>query len=125
MLRNTDSQVECHISFRRGVLKKNSEPRFSFYYSICKSYPYRKYCNDEKKKWNTLMLKPSKAKRRTDIETISSFPGLYIEKHFFDEGRYHHIIRHRRGRYQRNQDVPDDKKRTRKLPNKKRKTQRH
>lgn len=22
MLRNTDSQVECHISFRRGVLKK-------------------------------------------------------------------------------------------------------
>lgn len=125
MLRNTDSQVECHISFRRGVLKKNSEPRFSFYYSICRSYPYRKYCNDEKKKWNTLMLKPSKAKRRTDIETISSFPGLYIEKHFFNERCYLHIIRHRRGRYQRNQDVPDDKKRTRKLPNKKRKTQRH
>lgn len=41
---------------------------------------------------------------------ISSFPGLYFEKYFFDEGRYHHIIRHRRGRYQRNQDVPDDKK---------------
>ena len=56
------------------------------------------------------MLKPSKAKRRTDIETISSFPGLYIEKHFFDEGRYLHIIRHRRGRYHRNQDVLDDKK---------------
>lgn len=124
MLRNTDSQVECHISFRRGVLKKNSEPRFSFYYSICRSYPYRKYCNDEKK-WNTLMLKPSKVKRRTDIETISSFLGLYIEKHFFNERRYHHIIRHRRGRYQRNQDVPDDKKKTKKLPNKKRKTQRH
>lgn len=123
MLRNTDSQVECHISFRRGVLKKNSETRFLFYY-IFRSYPYRKYCNDEKK-WNTLMLKPSKAKRRTDIETISSFPGLYIEKHFFNERRYLHIIRHRRGRYQRNQDVPDDKKRTRKLPNKKRKTQRH
>jgi len=64
MLRNTDSQVECHISIRHVILKKNSKPRFSFYYSICRSYPYRTYCNDEKK-WNTLMLKPSKVKRRT------------------------------------------------------------
>lgn len=123
MLQNTDSQVECHISFRRGVLKRNSEPRFSFYY-IFRSYPYRKYCNDEKK-WNTLMLKPSKAKKEQDIETISSFPGLYIEKHFFDEGHHHHIIRHRRGRYQRNQDVPDDKKEQENCQTKRRKTQRH
>lgn len=39
------------------------------------------------------MLKPSKAKRRNDIETISSFPGLYIEKHKGIKNKYKKTVR--------------------------------
>ena len=79
MLRNTDSQVECHISFRRVVLKRNSEPRFSFYYSICRSYPYRKYCNDEKKKY----AKTFESQKKNRILKRFLVSQTYISKNIF------------------------------------------